>query len=124
MFGIPYGISASSVYLDDLESSVEDPGHLQDQDVVEGVRVVLLQGSDDELHKLHVHVPQPGRPAVEQEGDLLPLLLPVESLQHVDEELLHVLHLLGALDVFEDAEHQQLPSVLVPEKTFASLSSL
>ena len=56
MFCIHNEISARSVYLNDLESSVEDPGHLKHNYVVERVGVVVLHGVDHELGELHVHV--------------------------------------------------------------------
>ena len=58
------------------------------------------------------HVP----PAVKQKRDLLSPLLPVEPLQHVDEEPLHVLHFFLSLDMFEHAEHQQFVTVFVSKE--------
>ena len=100
-------------YLDDLESSIEDPRHLKDNDIVERVRVVVLHHIDHELCELHVHVLEASIPAVEHNGKLSKALLPAQSFQLVDKELLHVLGFLNSLDVFAHTEYQQLHSVLV-----------
>ena len=44
---------------------------------------------------------------------MLPLFFSVESLQHIDKESFHVLHLFLALDMFENAENQQFATVFV-----------
>ena len=100
-------------YLDDLESSIENPWHLKDNDIVERVRVVVLHHIDHELCELHVHVLKASIPAVEYDGKLGKALLPAQSFQLVDKELLHVLSFLNSLDMFAHTEYQQLHSVLV-----------
>ena len=111
-------------YLDDLESSIEDPWHLKDNDIVERVRVVVLHHIDHELCEFHVHVLKASIPAVEYDGKLGKALLPAQSFQLVDKELLHVLSFLNTLDVFAHTEYQELHSVLVsiPDKEVLSES--
>ena len=52
------------IYLDYLESSVEDPGHLKHQDVIERIRIIVFHGVDHELGELHVHVLQASSPII------------------------------------------------------------
>ena len=74
------------IYLDDLESSIEDPGHLKHDYVVERVRIVVLHDIYHELRELHVHVLKASVPTVKYNGKLSETLLPGQSFQMVDKE--------------------------------------
>ena len=103
----------SDFYLYDLESGIEDPRHLKDDDIVERVRVVVLHHVDHELCELHVHVLEASIPTVEDNGKLSEALFSGQSFKVVHKKLFHVLRFLDTLDVFAHTEHQQLHSVLI-----------
>merc|ERR1719397_1389900 len=99
------------------DDTIKNPRHLKHQNIIERVRVVLLHTTNKELYELHVHVLQACTLAVKHHGYLFTLFPPVQSLQEINEELLHVLHLLHALEMLSNTEHEQLPAVLIPVVT-------
>ena len=56
--------------------TVENPRHLEDQDVVEAPRVVVLEDLDHVLDQLHVHVLKATSGAIEHQGHLIAVVFP------------------------------------------------
>lgn len=63
----------------DGQLTIEEPWHLEDNDIVEHPRVVTFEQVDHVLNKLHVHVLHPCVTHVEEHGDPLAFLLPVAA---------------------------------------------
>ena len=55
--------------------TIENPGHFEDQDVVQAPGIVILEDLDHVLDQLHVHVFQAAAGTVEHDGQLIAVVL-------------------------------------------------
>ena len=99
-------------YFIHLEGCTHYPGHLVDVNEVKNIWVILFHTENYEVHQFQLHVFQPGILAVKHPGDLPVLLLPLQPLQVVDQDLLHLLQTVRPLHVATHGENDQLAAVL------------
>ena len=64
--------------------TVQNPGHFEDQDVVQAPGVVVLEDLDHVLDQLHVHVLKAAAGTVEHDGQLVAIVLAMRKNIHCD----------------------------------------
>ena len=67
--------------------TVQNPGHFEDQDVVQAPGVVVLEDLDHVLDELHVHVLEAAAGAVEHQGHLVAVAFAVGKISRVELDL-------------------------------------
>ena len=93
--------------------TIQDPGHFENDNVVQEVRIVISKERDQVLDKLHVQIADPGASHFEEDGNLLTLLLLLQPFKPVNQALLNLLHFELAFDVAPNFDDEHQPAVLV-----------